>query len=184
MSTRAILFGKLPAHGDFVARGLSDPQRSAWDAWLSAGLEAARHRLGDAFEVAHDAAPPWRFVLQGGPFGSGRRAGAIAPSIDSVGRRFFIMVGADELSRGAGETLASGMEDLIYQALCERWDADRLEAAAQAVADAADNPAESRDAASTERWWTMGPGGQEPISLLRAPGDLLVQPALASEDAR
>jgi type VI secretion system ImpM family protein len=183
MPARAILFGKLPAHGDFVARGLSDPHRSAWDTWLSTGLDTARARLGDAFEAAHDVAPPWRFVAQGGPFGPGRRAGAIAPSIDSVGRRFFIMVGVDGAPEGLGPAIAGGMEDLIYQALGDRWDADRLAAAAHVMAEGAAAAAEDQASGLAERWWILGAEGEEAVSFPRAPDDLLIQPVLATEGA-
>lgn len=70
------LFGKLPASGDFVARGLPDAFRSRWDAW------ATRHLARRA--------EPWpegglRLRLRSG----GRTAvGLVLPSQDAVGRRF------------------------------------------------------------------------------------------------
>ena len=49
MTGRPFLFGKLPAHGDFVARGLTPDAQAAWDDWASAGLERAMSELGEAF---------------------------------------------------------------------------------------------------------------------------------------
>ncbi|HYD46690.1 MAG TPA: type VI secretion system-associated protein TagF, partial [Phenylobacterium sp.] len=66
---RIWLFGKLPSHGDFVARGLDTGTRAAWDAWLSEGVGGARAALGEAFDAAYEIAPPWRFVLAPGPLG-------------------------------------------------------------------------------------------------------------------
>lgn len=70
-------FGKLPASGDFVARGLSPAFRRAWDGWVTRHLAPLR-----------DADWPeggLRFRLV-----SGRRvaAGVVVPSRDAAGRRF------------------------------------------------------------------------------------------------
>ncbi|MCE6959793.1 type VI secretion system-associated protein TagF [Cereibacter sphaeroides] len=75
--TRVGFFGKLPAAGDFVARGLPAPFCRAWDAWVTRHLA---QRLGNG-------APQGglRFRLSSG----GRMAaGVILPSKDRVGRRF------------------------------------------------------------------------------------------------
>lgn len=75
----AALFGKLPATGDFVWRGMPDAFRKHWDFWLTrhiAPLPRQGHRL-----------PPGglRFRLASG----GRlAAGVILPSRDTAGRRF------------------------------------------------------------------------------------------------
>lgn len=74
--TRAGLWGKLPATGDFVARGLPDAFRARWDAWVTRHLAP---REG-----------PWpdgglRLRLRSG----GRAAvGLVVPSRDAVGRRY------------------------------------------------------------------------------------------------
>jgi type VI secretion system protein ImpM len=155
--TRAILFGKLPRHGDFISRGLSAEPRAAWDDWASGGLTRAREVLGERFEEQHDAAPPWRFIGGPGVFGPGWRAGAIAPSIDSAGRRFVIVLAAEDLSPGqadaAGEAIAEAMEGLIYDAFESGWDADGLIEAAAAVTPTVETPAER---APHARWWTLG----------------------------
>lgn len=125
-SSLPAVFGKLPAHGDFVARGLTEPARAAWDAWLSEGVAAARASWGDRFEDVYDAAPPWRFVLDPDPFCGGRSAGAVAPSADAVGRRYPLAVCVLEPAPETAEALAERCEQLIYAALSEGWTADRL----------------------------------------------------------
>jgi type VI secretion system protein ImpM len=73
------LFGKLPATGDFVSRGLPDGFRRNWDSWLT------RHIV--PLQRDERIFPPGglRFRLVSG----GRvAAGVILPSEDSAGRRF------------------------------------------------------------------------------------------------
>ena len=88
------LYGKLPAHGDFVRRALPDSFVGAWDGWLQAGLTAAREALGEAFEEAWAAAPTWRFHLPAGACGPDAVAGVLLPSADLVGRRFPLTLAA------------------------------------------------------------------------------------------
>ncbi|RYI16473.1 MAG: type VI secretion system-associated protein TagF [Acetobacteraceae bacterium] len=73
------LFGKLPATGDFVWRGLPDSFRKHWDFWLSRHI-APLSRTGLAL-------PPegLRFRL---PSGGRLAAGLILPSQDKAGRHF------------------------------------------------------------------------------------------------
>ena len=78
MPTQPGLFGKLPAHGDFVRRNLPRSFVSPWDRWLSEGVRATP----DATWTA------WRFHLAAGRCGPAAVAGVIVPSSDSVGRRF------------------------------------------------------------------------------------------------
>ena len=181
---RAVLFGKLPAHGDFVARSLAPDARSAWDEWASGGLVRARDALGDGFEASHDAAPPWRFVDGPGRFGSAWRAGALAPSVDSAGRRFLIMIAADDLSGPEasclGEDLAATMEELIYSGFEQGLNADGLvQAAADVVKDLP--PAEDGEP-PTPRWWTLG-GPRHMPRELAGPPDLLAALTPSPEEA-
>jgi|HubBroStandDraft_2_1064218.scaffolds.fasta_scaffold62344_2 type VI secretion system ImpM family protein len=160
-----VLFGKLPRHGDFIARGLDLTACDAWDRWASEGLQAARDALGERFDDAHDRAPPWRFIDGPGRFGQDWRAGALAPSIDAAGRRFMIMLAANGLTPdqagGGGEAIAEEMEGLIYQAFESGWDAD-------ATIDAARGPVDRISAgglAPRARWWTLG-GFDHPPAIL------------------
>lgn len=158
---RPILFGKLPRYGDFIARNLDPRTHQAWDVWASAGLERARDALGREFEAVHEAAPPWRFVSGPGAFGDHWRVGALAPSVDSAGRRFLVVLAADALpaeqASANATSLAADLEDLIYRAFDEALDADAIvEAAGEALAQAL--PSAGSGDAPASRWWTSGGG--------------------------
>jgi type VI secretion system protein ImpM len=88
------LYGKVPAHGDFVRRGLPSSFVTPWDAWLQAGVAAAREHLGAHWAGAWDSAPAWRFALPAGACGPDPVAGVMLPSEDLVGRRFPITLAA------------------------------------------------------------------------------------------
>lgn len=152
--TGAFLFGKLPAHGDFVSRGLTAAERETMDAWLSAEMAAARAALREHFEQAFDAAPPWRFTWN---TGDGWTAGALAPSIDGVGRRYPVLLGRRGLTAGEAGCVAEACEDTLYAALTGGWSADMVIESAQAGAAGA--ATRSPDSA---RWWTAGGAGYAP----------------------
>jgi type VI secretion system protein ImpM len=131
---RVFAFGKLPAHGDFVSRGLAADEREAWDAWSSAGLEAARADLGDTFEARHDTAPPVRFAFGPGAFGGGWNTGALTASIDAAGRRFIVVLGLrTDAAPSARERIAEAAENEIYHAFEAGADIDVMLAKAQDV---------------------------------------------------
>ena len=160
----AFLFGKMPAHGDFIARGLAAEERDALDLYLSAELAAARETLGDSFEERFDSAPPWRFAWAGETW----TAGAVASSVDSVGRRFPLLVGRTEVEPGAVAAMAEACEQAIYDAFDQSWTADDLAAAVDAL-----ESAES-DGRPAESWWTFGGEGFDESSLSGArPAGLL-----------
>ena len=105
----AWVFGKLPAHGDFVARGIDARERAALDDWLSASMLAARDVYGAVFAARFDAAQPWRAEGAG-------VTGALAASQDAAGRRFpLLLLAAD-----------GDAEALLYAAITEGWSVDRL----------------------------------------------------------
>lgn len=145
----AKLFGKLPSHGDFVARGFTRDERDALDSWLSRSLADARTTLGGKFENAYEQAPPWRFAWSEGDRWT---AGAMAASVDAVGRHFPILFAFEDLTGEQVEHAAAQAEGLLYDALAGGWDADWLHAApAEIAADAS--------WAGGERWWTLGGEG-------------------------
>jgi type VI secretion system protein ImpM len=86
-------FGKLPARGDFIRRGLPQPFVDAWDGWLAAGIAASRAALGDAWLPAFLEAPAWCFALAPGIAGPGI-AGIMVPSVDRAGRYFPLTLAA------------------------------------------------------------------------------------------
>ena len=125
------LFGKVPAHGDFVRRGLPSSFVAPWDDWLQAGMAQAREGLGAHWASAWDAAPAWRFALPAGACGPDAVAGVILPSEDTVGRRFPITLAAI-LPAGAAPPDAVWFDALEGAALAGRAgraDADALAAA-------------------------------------------------------
>ncbi|WP_375286789.1 type VI secretion system-associated protein TagF [Sphingomonas sp.] len=168
---RVQLFGKLPAHGDFVARGLEPAAQVALDDWLSASLVDARDALGDGFEGAHDAAPAWRFVSQGS-------GGALAPSVDAVGRRFPLWLAIGGIARDRFAAASACCEALIQRALAETWRADRLvaEALAEPLAAAPPPPA---------GWWLEDANGRTVASRMEVrPPDLLRAMLSIAEEVR
>jgi type VI secretion system protein ImpM len=141
----AWLFGKLPTHGDFVFRGLSMEQRDRLDLWLSEEMEVAREQFGAGFEESYDNAPPWCFSANAA---DGRwNGGAICPSMDSVGRRFPIIVARNGLA--AEETVGAAQlcVDAIYRAFEESMTVDALSAALAELA-----PEKTEGDAET-KWW-------------------------------
>lgn len=152
------LFGKLPAHGDFVARGLPALERDALDAWLSASLAEAQAQLGDAFEERFGSAQPWRFAGEG-------RAGALAPSTDATGRRYPLLL-AVEAEPGIAADAAAMCEALLYDAIVGGWTADILVAHADAIVGRPGTP-------PSAGWWLEGVPActlseARPAGLLRA----------------
>lgn len=178
--SRAFVFGKLPAHGDFVQRGLGDAARDAWDAACAAMLERARTDLGEDFEDAHDQAPPWRFVCGPSSLGADWRAGALAPSVDSAGRRFLLVLGVDGLSsdeaQAIGQDAATACEAAIYQVFAAGLDADGAFAAVRGLAEGL-SAGEARDTEPRSLWWTLDAEGAraDQIASAELPSDLLLR---------
>jgi type VI secretion system protein ImpM len=166
----AILFGKLPSYGDFVARGLEPGERQLLDDWLSAALTAAREAHDLDFDRRYRAAPPWRCVL---PELCGWRGGALVPSLDSAGRSFPLLIAVGRSGPQQAAAAAQACEDAIYEAFDQGWTADRLFDHLARV------PEGEQDA--REGWWTEGNAefgpqaieGLRPVMLLTA----MLQPA-------
>ncbi len=142
----AWVFGKLPAHGDFVARGLAAEDRAAFDAWLSGSLLAARDHYGAEFAERFDVAQPWQAAGDG-------VAGAIAASQDAVGRRYPVVLLTDRVAHDPRVC-----EEWLRSAIMEGWDVDRLASVAAAPS-------------GVVQGWSNGDGrslmGARPIDLLR-----------------
>lgn len=137
------LFGKLPTHGDFIARGLSPDLRERIDLWLSAEMDRARGDHGEAFEARYDAAPPWRFV-------DGVEGGVICASIDSAGRRFPILAGMKAPDETQVSAAAAASEAAIFHAFSEGSNADGLaRLLAESALDDGDPPLQAG-------WWVDG----------------------------
>lgn len=169
MSGGVFLWGKLPAHGDFVMRGLDPTTRDEFDHWMSAEIQAARDALANEFEARYDEAPPWYFVTDGAA------AGAMAPSMDAVGRRYPILVGRFGVTGGDEQVFAQECEEAIYRALEGGWTADRL---VEEVA-VMPSPPPGERITSAERWWTLGGEHYPADEILGARPDGLVRRILA-----
>lgn len=119
------LFGKLPAHGDFIARGIAPDVRDALDAWLTEEMEQARAVWGEAFDRRYDFAPVWHFVDSDGDGWSG---GILCASADRVGRKFPLLLAVPASDVHAAAAMSAGCLDLLTTAFAQGWDADRLQA--------------------------------------------------------
>lgn len=89
-------YGKLPASGDFVHRGLDRSHILWWDRWLQRGVADLLRSSRDA-EAAYLRAPFWNFVLPAG-LGTGFvQFGCVGPGRDRVGRSFplVLLLGVD-----------------------------------------------------------------------------------------
>lgn len=85
-----VWYGKLPSAADFVGRRMPHAIESEWDAWIRSGLDQLRHEGGHKWHERFVHCPAWFFIC---PLRNGAlAAGAIAPSIDRVGRYYPITI--------------------------------------------------------------------------------------------
>lgn len=82
------LFGKLPAHGDFIYRDLPSNFINAWDAWLQGFVGSSREQIGEQWLDVYLTSPIWRFAFSAGVIDQYAWAGIMLPSVDRVGRYF------------------------------------------------------------------------------------------------
>ena len=144
------MFGKLPALGDFVSRGLDFAHRDAIDHWLTAEMEAAYARFPDDFEDRYFAAPAWCFVdCDEDGLWSG---GALCASVDKAGRKFPVMAAAPAADHGEAVALAGGCLEVLHGAFAQGLDADGLQASAI-------TPAELPWQANGAAWALVGEDG-------------------------
>lgn len=88
------LFGKLPAHGDFIYRNLPSNFINAWDAWLQGFVGSSQEQIGETWLDVYLTSPIWRFVFSDGVIDGNHWAGIMLPSVDRVGRYFPFSVAA------------------------------------------------------------------------------------------
>jgi len=82
------IYGKLPAHGDFISRNLPQNFIDIWDEWLQCVLAGSRDMLREEWLELYLTSPIWRFTLSPGVIDGQAWAGILVPSVDSVGRYF------------------------------------------------------------------------------------------------
>ena len=81
-------YGKVPAHGDFISKGLPRSFIEPWDAWLQEAIVSGRQQLGDNWLNYYLTSPIYRFVLSPGICGRTGWSGVVMPSVDKVGRYY------------------------------------------------------------------------------------------------
>jgi type VI secretion system protein ImpM len=112
-------YGKLPSHGDFLRRRVSDAFVDGWDAWLRECLASSRTALGARWLDVYLTSPAWRFVCAAGACGPAPVMGLIAPSVDQVGR-YFPLTLVSELPEDVSLVSAAAASTRFFEA------ADRL----------------------------------------------------------
>lgn len=118
----AWLFGKMPAHGDFVSRGIDDESVAAGDTVLTEAMAMAAHRWDADWEDVYVETPVWRFMATPGVFGPLWTAGVFLASVDAVGRQYPLVAGF------ASSTLA-----LLAEGAATRAALDEAEAIARSA---------------------------------------------------
>lgn len=166
-----MIFGKIPAHGDFVCRGMAAGEQAEFDQALSASIHAAQERFGEGYREAFLCTPPWRCVT---PAEGGFLGGAIAPSMDRAERLFPLFLARRCNSRAEAGGYAQACEDLLFRAIPELWPVDRLMTEAEEL-EAAGSP----DAAEPEDGWWLDGGDSLPEPTPRLSG--MVPPRLIEE---
>lgn len=143
-------WGKLPARGDFVGAGLPAAAVAAFEDWSRAAIAESRAALGEAWDARWMAAPIWRFRLGPAVAGPVPLAGLWLPSVDSVGRRFPLILAAD--ARHADDAWLDAVEALGLEAVTADLDPDSLAGRLPpAHAEAGAAPLSRRSV-----WWTAG----------------------------
>jgi type VI secretion system protein ImpM len=106
------LYGKLPSHGDFLRRRVSDAFVVRWDTWLQESIAASRRMLGERWLEIYLTSPAWRFVCSPGAVSPLGVAGILIPSVDRVGRYFPLTIVWD---------LPAGSNPLSVAVRAQRW---------------------------------------------------------------
>lgn len=119
-------YGKLPSHGDFLRRRVSDAFVGVWDGWLQECLTASRASLGERWLEIYLTSPVWRFACAAGVCGPTPMIGVMAPSVDRVGRYFPLTLVA-ELPREIPQLLPTVFRARAFFDSAERLIVDTLE---------------------------------------------------------
>lgn len=180
-------FGKLPALGDFVQRGLPGEFVTPWDAWLERAIAASRAGLGEQWLDIYLTSPLWRFVLGAGPCGTRAWAGVMMPSVDRVGRYFPLTV-ATPLAAGCDpfallqvhDAWFGAVEALLLGALdAEQLDPDDFAAELAALPAPVGDAALVRAARLYDGWRVDLAGGYDAAAVAGAiAGDALAELSL------
>lgn len=134
------LYGKLPAHGDFIFRNLNPEFITLWDEWLQHYISGSREQIGDSWLDIYLTSPIWRFVFSPGVIDEKVWAGLMMPSVDRVGRYFPISI-VKPLAKSVSPVNVltrhtawfEQLEDQCLKALNDEMDADGLIQAASQI---------------------------------------------------
>ena len=110
------VYGKLPSHGDFLKRRVTDAFVEAWDAWLRECMTASRATLGARWLDLYLTSPAWRFACAAGACGPVPVVGLVAPSVDQVGRYFPLTIVAELPGTTSIVTAAASSERFLDRA--------------------------------------------------------------------
>lgn len=151
---RVCWFGKLPARGDFVGRGLPPRWRSDWDEWLRSGLALAAATLDDsALRERLGTFAPWRYVAL--PASGEVWCGIIAASRDRVGRAFPLTLAERCAAPPPPHEIAARLAPLLDAAA---QGLEALEAAIAALPPGPEqefNPAQAWPPPPASLWWPL-----------------------------
>jgi type VI secretion system protein ImpM len=128
--TEVGFYGKLPTHGDFLRRRVSDRFVGVWDRWLQEGIAASREQLGDRWLSVYLTSPAWRFVAAAGVLDRDAIIGLMIPSVDRVGRYFPLTIAAPlpaHIGVITAATAADEFLDRAEQLAVETVTADRID---------------------------------------------------------
>lgn len=156
-------FGKIPSLGDFAGRGLPPSFVSAWDAWLSVELPAARSAWADAWVATYRAAPILCFSVSAGLLDEHAWHGLLLPSVDRVGREFPLTFAQSRAAQAAVPRQPSWWNALAAvgrRVLARECGADELSAALGSVP-VCTPPAAPAGAERGSEWWPLEDAGPE-----------------------
>ena len=159
-------FGKVPQLGDFVSNGLPRRFVEPWDDFLREFLAASREALGEAWLETFLNGPIWRFALGAGLAGPDAVVGTLMPSVDRVGRYFPLtiahLVDRVPITLDADPWFESA-EMLSLETLDDAFDPATFSARLEALG--TPDLSAGEDAEFRGRWWTLGSGTLEPLTL-------------------
>jgi len=104
-------FGKLPAHGDFIDRGLPRSFITPWDKWLQGCIANSRELLGASWLDHYLVGPIWRFALAPKVCGEQGWRGMLVPSVDRVNRYYPLTIAMPEAADVSPLAALTGCND-------------------------------------------------------------------------
>lgn len=150
-------WGKLPARGDFVGRGLPPRWRADWDGWLQRGLGLAAATVdGDALRERVGGFAPWRYLALPAP--GEAWCGIVVPSQDRIGRAFPLTLAERVVAPVSPAACAARLALLVDSAT---HGPEALEAAIAALPPRAlgdDAPSDAWPTPPASLWWPLAAG--------------------------